>query len=179
MKNLKCLHASQGFTTAEALVMVLIYSIISGACYVALLSGNTSWQVTSVQTELQQELRKGMDAMTEDLRQAGSSSITNVSADGLVYPTITFKICTGVSGGNITWSSDTVQYVLGTGANANRLLRNSGAQSKVIAQNIQTLQIVRNSGSPNIVEVSILARKNTSGSRLLSMNSSFSVKLRN
>ncbi len=157
----------------EVLVMVFIYSIIAGACYVALMSGNTFWQVTSVETELQQELRKGMDAMTEDLRQAGSSSITDVPADGVWYTTITFKICTGVSGGSISWSSN-IQYVLGTGANANRLLRGG----KVVAQDIETLQIRRKTSSPNIVEVSLLAQKNTSGSRLLSMNSNFSVKLR-
>lgn len=173
MKNLK------GFTTVEVLVTVLIYSIIAGSCYMALISGNTAWQLTSVEVELQQELRKGIDAMAEDLRQAGSSSITDVPADGVWYTTITFKTCTGVSGGNISWSSNTVQYVLGTGANANRILRNSGGQSKVIAQDIQTLQIRRQSSTPNIVELSLSAQKKTSGARLLNLNSNFSTRLRN
>ena len=179
MKNFKNYNTFKGFTTVEVLVVVFIYSIIAGSCYVALISGNTSWQVTSAQVELQQELRKGMDAMSEDLRQAGASSITNVPADGIWYNTITFKICTGVSSGNISWSSNTIQYVIGSGANVNQILRKSGSQSKVIAQDIQTLQIRRQSSAPNIVEVSLLAQKNTSGGRLLSLNSNFSAKLRN
>ena len=178
MKNFNS-NTLKGLTTVEVLVTVLIFSIIAGACYMALISGNMSWQVTSVATELQQELRKGMDTMTEDLRQTGASTITDVNADGAPYNMITFKICTGVSGGNISWSSNTVQYALGSGINVNKILRTSGGQSKVIAQDIQTLQIRRQSSAPNIVEVSLSAQKNTVGGRLLSLSSIFDVKLRN
>ena len=179
MKSLKYLNTITGFTFVETLVTVLLYVMIAAACYTALIAGNSSWQLTSTMVELQQEFRKAMDFMTDDLRQAGSASITNVPADGVWYNTITFKKCNGVAGGNISWAGNTVQYVLGTGAGANRLLHKSGGQDKVIAQDIQTLQIRRSLSTPNLVEVSLLAQKNTSGGKLLSFNSNFSVRLRN
>jgi hypothetical protein len=65
------------------------------------------------------------------------------------------------------------------GSNSNELHRNEGAANKIVATNIQTLQIRRQSATPNIVEVSLQAQKNTPRGDTVTMNSDFSVKLRN
>ncbi len=151
----------QGLTLVEALVTVIIFSFILGICYMILISGSDSWETNSVRVELQQELRKAMDWITQDLRQAGSASIVNVPANGSAYTSITFRKAAGVSGGSITWDSSTTQYSLG-GTGGTQLLRQVGSQTAaVIAQNIQSLQFSRQASSSNVVNVSLQAEKAT------------------
>lgn len=170
---------SGGFTLVEALVTVMIFSIILGASYMVLLSGSDSWEVNRVRVELQQESRKAIDWMSQEMRETGSAAITNVPADGNWYTTITFSLPSGVSGGSIVWSGDTIQYVLG-GTNSNQLQRvATGVATKIIASNIQTLQFRRQSTSSNIVEVSVLARKNTLKGTQIDVNLDFKIRLRN
>ena len=177
-KNLSFLNNMRGISLVESLMTILIYAFISAACFTALTYGSQSWRVNSVKVELQQELRKAMDWITEDLRQAGPSSITNVPADGTWYNTITFKICNGASGGNISWAAQNTQYSKG-GTGSAQLLRTTGAQSQVIAQDIQSLQFRRTTTAGNIVNVALTVQKNTIGGRLLTLTSNFQVKLRN
>ena len=158
------LKRRQGFTLVEMMVTVAIFSFILGICYTLFISGSNSWETNSVRVELQQELRKAMDWITQDLRQAGSASITNGPVDpvdGTPYPSITFRKAAGVSGGNLVWDSSTTTYSLG-GTGGTQLLRQvSGQTASVIAQNIQSLQFSRQVSTSNIVDVSLQARKTT------------------
>lgn len=177
-KRLSGLQAAQGFSLVEVIVTVVLFSVIAGACFAIFLSGSDSWQVNSVKLELQQELRKAADWMRQDLWEAGVSTITNVPADGNWYPTITFRVSNGVSSGNILWSANTIQFLLG-GTNSNQLQRQSAAQTKIIAQDIQTLQFRRQAATPSILEVSLAAQKRTTKGALLTQNTTFKITLRN
>ena len=177
-KRLSVLQSARGFSLVEAIVTVVLFSIIGGACFAIFLSGADSWQVNSVKLELQQELRKAADWMRQDLWEAGVSTITNVPADGSWHTTITFRVSNGVSGGNILWSTNTIQFLLG-GTNNSQLQRQSGAQTKILAQDMQTLQFRRQATTPNILEMSFAAQKRTTKGALLTQNTTFKITLRN
>jgi prepilin-type N-terminal cleavage/methylation domain-containing protein len=168
-----------GFTIVEVMMTVFIFVAVAGACYFSLNSGMRNWKVNNARLELQQELRKAMDWMTEDLRHSGtSSSVMNVPADDAWYTSATFRRATGVSGGSIVWSTDTYQYVLG-GTGNTTLQRIVGANTQVVATNVQSLQIRRLSVSPEIVEVRMRVRRPTIGGGFMEANNNFKVKLRN
>ena len=175
---MKRMQLQSGTTLVEALITVLLFTMLFGAAVAVLLSGSDSWQVNSVMAELQQERRKAVEWMKEDLLQGGYSTITNVPADGVWYTTITFNTSAGVSGGNITWSTNTVRFLLG-GSGSTELQKVSGSTTKVIAEDIHTLQFRRQSTTPSVVEVSLTAQKNTLKGATLSATTTFKVKMRN
>ncbi len=171
------LFNNKGMTLVEAMVTVFIFTILMAASLQVMLSGSDIWQTNKVRTELQQELRKAIDWMKEDLRQTGSSGITNVPADGSTKTTITFYTASGVTSGSVTWSGTTTQYVLG-GTSSNQLQRISGGTTKVIAQNISLLQIVRSASTPNILTITLRAQRNTLRGVTITLNYNFKIKLR-
>ncbi len=172
------LKDTDGFSLSETMVTLFIYCFIAAACYGALVYGSNCWKVNSVAVELQQELRKGMDWITEDLRQSGTSAVVGVPVDGYWYNTITFKTCTGINNGNISWAGQNTQYSKG-GTGSAQLLRTTGGTSKVIAQDFQTVQFRRQAASANIVDVALTVQKNMIGGRTLTRSSNFQVKMRN
>lgn len=168
------------FTIVEMLVTALVYALMITAGYLLLTSGTVSWQVNSAKVELEQELRKTMEWMSLDLRQAGSSSIDDVSVDNAWSTQITFRIASGVSGGSVVWSAGKYRYYLG-GTNNRQLKRlevNSGT-IKEIAQDIKTLQVRRPVSTPDMVEVALVGEKTTGQGRVVNLNLNFKVKLRN
>ena len=171
----KSLQDARGFTLSEVLMAVFIFSLLSSACYTIMASGSTNWQVNRVRIELQQELKKGQNWMINELRQSGSSVITNVPADGVSYTTITFRTSTGASGGSATWSSNTIQFLL----SGTQLQRVSSGVTKVLALNISSLQFRRDASTSNLVEVALQAQKKAPGSKTITASLSFKVQLRN
>ena len=168
------LKSDRAFTLIEALMTVLIFSMIFGVCLMTLLSGTASWQVNSVKVELQQEIRKTVDWMSLELRQSGPSQINN-AADGTWYNSIIFKTSAGVSGGAISWSANSITYQLSGG----QFQRVSGGGSKVVAQDITALQFRRQAITPDIVEVNMTAQKKSIRKIPLSQSYSFKIQLRN
>lgn len=151
----------RGITLVEVMTTVVIFSFTLGICYVLLISGSDSWEANSARVELQQELRKAMDWVSQDLRQAGSASIVDVPANGSIYTSITFRKSAGVSGGNPAWDASTTRYFPG-GTGGTQLLRQVGSQTaSIIAQNIQSAQFSRQASTSNIVDVSLQAQKTT------------------
>lgn len=174
-----------GFTLIELMVVIFIFLIISAAVYGILTIGRQSWYIGSTQVELQQEVRRGMDRMIRELRQSGQNTIVDVPADDSSYSTITFQIPEDTDGdgdviddgGNIEWGSQ-ITYSLG-GLNNQQLLRSSGGTSTVLANNVINLQFKRSSTTPNILEISLQAEKDTVRGRTIQLTLSSQVSLRN
>ncbi len=164
-----------GLTLVEILVTVVVYSVVMTAAYSVLTSGIMTWQVNNVKVELQQDLRKAMDWMMLDLRQAGAVSIDDVPVSNSWSTVITFSVANGVSGGGTTWTSDKIKYYL-SGA---LLKRQYGASVRDIAQDISVLQVRRPVLAPNTVEVNLQAQRQTTQGHTVQLNQSFVVKLRN
>lgn len=163
----------------EALITIVIFSFIAGGVYATMVAGDRSWNLNSIQIELQQELRKAMNRMRDDLQQSGRSAITDVPADGSWYDEITFYKTNGVSGTTISWNSATTRFLLG-GATSDQLQRIEGATTTVVAQNISSLQIRRLAAAADIVEVSLEAEKGgLKGGGTVSDSLDFKVNLRN
>ena len=177
-KMMGCLRCREGFSLVEILVTVLIFSVLAAAVNTVLLVGDASWQTNSVQVELQQELRKAMDWMKDDLRQTGSSAIADVPADGVWYATITFQMATGISGGKIAWNSNATQFVLG-GTDSNQLQRIENLITRVLALNIESLQFRRLATAPNVLEVALQSQKDTVKGDTITSTLDFKVQLRN
>lgn len=167
-----------GFTLVEIMIVVVIFTLLIGTIFTVLATGKTSFQIGNVRIELQQDLRRGMDWITEELRQSGSSTISGVPANGSWYDTITFRIPVGVSGGNIVWETDEIQYLLG-GLNNRQLLRKVDSDEKVLANNIISLEFSRQSLSSGIVEIALEAEKETVKGHLVEVDLDFKIKLRN
>ena len=133
-----------GFTLVEVMITVLIFSALIGAIFTVLTTGRTAWMIGETQIDLQQNLRRGLDWITGELREAGASQISNgpEDADDVWHPTISFKKPQDVVGGSIVWESDEIQYLLG-GLNGKQLLRKVGSEEKILANNIASFQVRR------------------------------------
>lgn len=175
-ENLKI--GNKGFTLVEAMVTMLIFSILAGGLYAMLRAGDSSWQTNRVRVELQQELRKAIEWMKNDLREAGTSSIVDVPADGNWYPTITFKTPSGVSGGTIIWNTDAIQFLIG-GTGGTQLLRTSGISSKVIAQSVSSVQFRRQPSSSDVLEIVLQGEKDTAQGSTINYQLDYKIQLRN
>ena len=167
-----------GFTLVESIVTVFIFAMILSGVYATLAVGDDSWQTNKTKIELQQEARKAMEYMINDLRQAGDASITNVPANNTWYSTITFKIPSGVSSGSITWNNNSIVLAKG-GTGNSQLIRTYAGNPKILAQNLQSIQFRRQSTSPDILEVSIQEQGVTAKNRTLTYTLNFSLQLRN
>ena len=175
IKNIFDINNCRGYTLSEVLVSVFIFVLLATASYTIMASSSSSWQVNRVWLQLQQDLRKTQNWMTSELRQSGSVTITDALANGNVYNAITFRTSTGVSGGAVTWSANTIQYSL----SGTQLQRVSGGTTRVIAQNISLLQIRRQVATPNLVEVTVQAQRSVPSAPTITANLSFKVQLRN
>ncbi len=170
--------STSGMTLPEVMITVLLFSVLLGACLMLFLSGSNTWMDSSAQIETQQEARKAMEWMKQDLLAAGASTITNVPADGTWYSTITFRTPAGVSSGSVSWSADTITFQRG-GTGSLELRRVSGGNTRTLATNISTLQFRRQSASSSTLEINIIATKNTLKGRTMSATSTFKIALRN
>ncbi|MFC1704183.1 type II secretion system protein J [Candidatus Omnitrophota bacterium] len=161
----------QGLSLVEVLVTVLILAMMGGIFLSVVVVGNSSWITNSIQVELQQEIRKAILWISDDLRQSGPTRV-DVEDDSVPHTSIQFDICTGGAAGVITWSANPIDYHL----DGNQLIRDDGAE-RVISHNIQTLQFWRDVS--DIVDVQLVAQKSVLGGRTVNVTSSFQVQLRN
>lgn len=184
MSKMFFIQRHRGFSLVETLVTTLIFAVLAGGIYAALVAGNTSWEVNRIRIELQQDLRIAMDRLKEDLTQASTISITDVPANNTWYSSITFRIPESVdTSGNIQWPDETIQYLL-SGTDSNELTRQVEedlvvTEERLIAQNIESLQIRRLTSTPEIVEITLQAQKDAQTGDTITVDSSFKLKLRN
>jgi len=166
-----------GFSFAEMIVVVLLSTFLIGGIYTVLSTGKNSWEINRDRVKLSQELRKGVDWMRKDLRQAGVSTITGVPADGNWYTSITFQTANGVTAGAVTWGT-AIQYHLG-GTGNQQLLRTVSGADRIVAQYYNTLQFKRTSADPSVVQISAQAQTNTPLHGLISMSMTAQERMRN
>lgn len=166
---------AQGFTLVEIVVVMLIVAVLFSCFIMFFLIGFRLWDGGYARIELQQELRVALELISNDLRQSSQTQISGVNANGAPYSSISFYICNGVSGGNISWGSNLIHYGI---INSNELQRIEGAMSTVIAHNIRSLQFRRQPSAPDTVEVSLQLGKSLMQSDL-NDNLTFKVKMRN
>lgn len=172
------IRSRKGMTLPESMVSILILSVIFSACLMILLSGSNIWQVNNAKTEIKNDMRRAMESIKEDFRQAGPGSVIDVPPDGSWRTSATFRISNGVSGGTINWSSNTVQYSL-SGSDGKQLHRVMGLSDRLVANNIQTIQFRRQSSAPDIMEVNVLAQKDSLKGHSLQLALNFEVQMRN
>ena len=163
----------RGVSLVEGIVTVALFSLIFGASVLVLLSGSNSWQVEDTRNQMQDELRKSLDAIREDVVEAGTSTMTSPTDGGTDVKAV-FRVASGVSGGSVTWSANTIQLSLG-GTGSNQLQRISGGVTKVIANNIKTLQFSRVS---SLVTVSLTAEKKTPSGRTIDVTMQSDIRMR-
>ena len=172
------LNSERGISMVEMMVVVLIFMIIVSAMYTLTAAGNISWQTNKVKIELQQELRKAIDYMVGDLRQAGSISIVDVPADGTWYDTITFKIPAGVTSGHLIWSTNTIQYVLG-GTGNDQIQRILGASNRIVSNNVNSMQFRRFPAEADTIQVALQAQDTTTLGLVMDYDLQFKIQMRN
>jgi len=116
------------FTLVEALMTVLIFTVMLGGVYASLQVGTRSWTTLSASILTRQEIRRGMTAISTDLRQA-SDLLVEKTNTGIVVNFRTQK--DGIV--SYTWSSQ--------GADANKIIRKNYEKMRTLASGISLFEI--------------------------------------
>lgn len=167
----------RGFMLIEMMIAIFIFLLIAAVMFTILATGRNAWQIGDAQILLQQELRKAMDGIVEELRQSGPTRIDIPAVVGEPYNEVTFQIPEDVTFGYVVWGEE-IQYLLG-GLNGRQLLRRSGGEERVLANDIISLEFSRQPTSPDIVDVALEVDKETIRGTRIDNNLNFQVKLRN
>lgn len=181
-----------GLSLIEILIVVAIILIIGGASFGLLSAGNISWHSSSTALTVEQELRRGIVFMTEELERAGSSVIVGVPADGKGYNSISFRVPQDNDGngnilnkttGNIEWSNAIVyQLVYNASLGSYQLTRTQGSSTRVLANYLptpQSFQIKRSQSTPNNLEIELEVQKKSPLGHTINRSISSRVTLRN
>lgn len=71
----------RGYTLVECLMVLGILSFVLLAVYGVLVTGNAVYNKDSVMMDIAQQVRGAMSRITKEVRESGSSTITNTDAD--------------------------------------------------------------------------------------------------
>lgn len=165
----------KAFTLLEALVVLLISSVVIGALLMMLSSGRRSWYAMDAQITLQQELRKALSQMLTDIPQSSETQISCPS-NGTACDSLSFNVSRGVlASGAINWSDDPINYSLSSG----QILRTEGPAERVLANHITNMTFMRQAGLSRIVQINLTAQKQDSFNRTLTEGVSASSMMRN
>lgn len=157
--TLKLTGHYKGITLVEAMIVMLLFSIILTAILSALAVAKNSWESGGSQLSVQQEARRGLNSMSKELRQADLSNIAGVPADGGNYSSVTFQIPQTITAICTTWSTS-IQYLI-SGLNNAQLIRIQDGNQRVLANNISALSLSRNAATPKVINITITGQKNT------------------
>ena len=155
-------YRQDGFTLVELMITMLLSGIVIAAIYSAFQSQQTSYLVQDQVTEMQQNIRVGLDSMTKEIRFAGydPQRTANASIVTASPASINFTLDVNKDGDvddpdeNITFSLDTTELELER--NAQPLARNIEAVEFVYldADN----NVTANTDKIRSVVISLLAR---------------------
>lgn len=154
---MKRISRNSGFTLVEVMMVVFIFLLLITGIMTMLVASRRFWLAGDARIEAQQEIRKAIDWVSDELRQAGLSTISGVPSNGTWYNSITFQVPQTVIDGYIIWDTPSIQYFLG-GSTGTQLIRRQGVTEKIIANNISSFQVRRQFATRRVVEISIQAQ---------------------
>lgn len=164
-----------GFSLVEMVFVAILFFLIISSLFLGLAIGRNFSEIGDDRIQVQQELRKGFDWITDELREAGTMTIVGVPLDGTWQNSITFQIPASVSGSNIVWGGQN-QYFLN---NRQIIRQNALGEQRILANDIQSLQFRRQLAEPDVVDVALQGERMTSAGNPIQANLTFRVKLRN
>jgi prepilin-type N-terminal cleavage/methylation domain-containing protein len=162
-----------GFSVLEMMVAVAIMSILVSFTVQAFLSGSRIVHANLVSSNIASEIRRGMESMTQELRNSSLARITVIQPGVLQFQTPTNMTQDGV----ITWSG-ILQYSLG-GINQ-QLLRTDLAtgQTRVYANYVTALTFTVTQ-NPATIAIVMTAQQQTPDRITYSETLRSAVELRN
>lgn len=173
----------KGFSIVELLVVMAIFTIICGAIFASLSSGNVLWDTGSNQARIEQEVRKSVEKIYRELKETSSSRVT-IGGGGT---SITFQVPVDSDNdgdiiddsGQVEWGVNTITYLRG-GTNNLQLIRRSGGIDTILANDISALTFTGVPAvNPTVVRISVTAQKTTLAQRSLTSTLTSQVQLRN
>ncbi len=165
----------KAFTLVEMMVVVLLFGVILAAVFSVMSSGRNTWNAAETRISLRQDLRRAMREVAHDIRQTAPLQI-NISADGLVYNSVSFKVPSGVDGsGNIVWDSTPISFVLSSG----QIIKTQASETRVLGNNITSLGFVRNALTPGVININISSQRRSKSGQLLSASAGSDITFRN
>jgi len=182
-----------GFTLLEMMVAVAITMLVIGMIYGMYVASQESWNIKSTQADLQARGRRAMAHMVRELRQTTRTS-TQTPSPNLVIPAApnntqaTFYLPTYFNGsitnatGAVQWETgDPIQYLFVPAGSVLRRVDNS--TNKTLALNVSDARFADQSIDPtlygNELKITFALQAKTKRQRLMSMNFTGMVKLRN
>lgn len=168
------IKGEKGFTMVEAMVSVMIMSIITVVTLQAFMTGTRLWDVTYTESRLSGESRMAIERLTRELRNSATARIA-IPQLGVLQ----FQVPASIdASGNITWSG-WIQYSIG-GLNNEQLIRLdlTNGTTTVMANKVTTLQFVSNTNPPTLT-INLTAQDATDYGTLIPIPLSCTVELRN
>ncbi len=168
------IRGEKGFTILEAMVSMMIMSIITLLTVQAFMTGSRLWDVTYTRSRVSGEARMAIERLTRELRNSTMARITIPQASILQFQVPASIDANGV----ITWSG-WIQYSIG-GLNNEQLVRldlTTGG-STVMANKVTTLQFVSNA-NPATLTVNLTAQDATDYGTQIPVPLSSTVEFRN
>jgi len=144
----------KGFTLIELLIAMAITGIVAGAIFTAFQSQQKSYLIQDQVTEMQQNLRAGMDLMVREIRMAGydphgdsGAGITAAAGNTLTFTLVADNDSYDNDGDNVideTGELKTIQYDLydAYGDNDTDIGRRVGARKRAAAENIEEIEFL-------------------------------------
>lgn len=172
----------KGFTLVELLVAMAITGIVAGAIFTAFQSQQKSYLIQDQVTEMQQNLRAGMDIMVREIRMAGYDPTGFSGATILGANSNNINITMDIDGDGNCSSTETITYssydAYSDGDNdIGRQVGSSSSSKRAVAENIEEIEFYYTladgttttaSANPNdirSVQITILARTGHQDSR--------------
>lgn len=162
----------RGFSLIELMTVIAIFVFLIGVILGFINFSNMSWQSGSSKMTVNQELRRGMEAMGRDLSQAKASTIS--IPPGGSSNSISFQMARDLNGdGSISLSGGileglqpadpyiTYSLVFNVAAGFGQLIRTSSGSTSVLANYLTGLQFNRDMSSQNIIYISLSGEKSS------------------
>jgi prepilin-type N-terminal cleavage/methylation domain-containing protein len=188
---LRAWRPKKGFTIVEVMVAGLILSIVLGALFISLSTGELSGSISSAKADLQGKIRLIIEWITKDVRQ---STIIEINTNTPTVDYLKFKKVTGIDNGtgNYTLSSDYTEYSYNS--SSQELIRSQidGTTQEVLQSivfnNITQSPFYSDSGVPLVsggilnskkLVIVISGEKQLRGSSILNLTLTEEAKIRN
>lgn len=178
-----------GWSLAELLVAVAIFTVIASAVVTGLLSAQRTWTAGVGQAVLTSELRRALNRMSRELAGGRSSQLQRPLANGAWDTTITFRVPEDRNGdgsvldanGAITEWSDWITYLMGGRNACLRLVTPPAAPvtTETLASHITGLQFRRLAATPDVVEIQLTVSSLLETGQRVDRTMGTRVKLRN